>query len=101
MITDTRDHRVVEIDDESDLVVSWKTFKLPSEADHTGVSDPVGGPSYDGVVNNFGVESDGERHLPMVGSSPSGFITRSGCRTDSPNSIWRLSESGARRRLSS
>ncbi|MGM0590268.1 MAG: aryl-sulfate sulfotransferase [Halobacteriota archaeon] len=73
LITDSRNHRVVEVSEDGEVVGAWKTPKLPYEADVDGVGESVatGTYGYDGAVN---AAAAGEGHYPIIGSVYVGLV---------------------------
>jgi hypothetical protein len=59
LITDTLNKRIVEVNQSGGAVWSYRTDRIPYEADRLPVGEAVGGPTYDGTA----ADTAGERRL--------------------------------------
>lgn len=64
LVTDSRNHRVLLLDDDLEVVASWHTPKLPYEADVVRHDEPVGGPT---VESNERAAGTGLFRYPVIG----------------------------------
>ena len=47
LVTDTLNRRIVEVNESGNIVWSYRTDRIPYEADRLPIGEPVGGPTYD------------------------------------------------------